>query len=60
MGKIKRRHTTTSAVPLIHRADRGSQYAAGDPYDILHAAAVIRSIGRKANSRDEGADPVAR
>ena len=37
---------------LIHHADRGSQYAAGDYRDILRAAAVTQSMSRKANCWD--------
>lgn len=37
---------------LIHHSDRGSQYAAGDYRKILHAAAITRSMSRKANCWD--------
>ena len=37
---------------LIHHSDRGSQYAAGDYRDILHAAAIIQSMSRKGNCWD--------
>lgn len=37
---------------LIHRSDRGSQYAAGDHRDILTAAAITQSMSRKANCWD--------
>ena len=37
---------------LIHHSGRGSQYAAGDYRDILHAAAIIQSMSRKANCWD--------
>jgi transposase InsO family protein len=39
-------------VGLIHHSDRGSQYAAGDYRDILHAATIIQSMSRKANCWD--------
>jgi transposase InsO family protein len=37
---------------LIHHADRGSQYAAGDYRKILQAAAITPSMSRKSNCRD--------
>jgi transposase InsO family protein len=37
---------------LIHHADRGSQYAAGDYRKILQAAAITPSMSRKPNCRD--------
>ena len=40
------------AAGLIHHSDCSSQYAAGDYRDILHAAAIIQSISRKANCWD--------
>jgi transposase InsO family protein len=40
------------AAGLIHHSDRGSQYAAGDYRDTLHAAAIIQSMSRKANCWD--------
>lgn len=40
------------AAGLIHHSDRGSQYAAGDSCKILQAAAILQSMSRKANCRD--------
>ena len=37
---------------LIHHADRGSQYAAGDYRKIPQAAAITPSMSRKPNCRD--------
>ena len=37
---------------LIHHADRGSHYAAGDHRKILQAAAITPSMSRKPNCRD--------
>src|SRR3954468_16083056 len=37
---------------LIHHADRGSQYAAGDYRNIPQAAAITPSMSRKPNCRD--------
>ena len=46
---IQRRRPTAG---LIHHSDRGSQYAAGDYRDILHAAAIVPSMSRKGNCWD--------
>ena len=40
------------AAGLIHHSDRGSQYAAGDDCKIPQAAAILRSMSRKANCWD--------
>jgi len=40
------------AAGLIHHSDRGRQYAAGDYRKILHAAAILQSMSRKANCWD--------
>src|SRR5712692_8247164 len=37
---------------LIHHADRGSQYAAGDYRDILEAASITQSMSRRGNCWD--------